>query len=646
MTTFTGNVNLLVAAPMLQDAFIDKDGTAMAGGTVTCYHDNSRTTLKNWYYQTGTPGAYTYTALSNPLTLSSAGSICDINGVDTIPFFYPVSELDENQRDPYYITIVNRALTNQITRENFPFQGSGGGGTSMVTNYDNLIVNSGFWRNYAPNTLNVTPYTTINLNSIIVANPNNANLLGAVVAPSQHDGFKLPDIQFIKTTNTATDTLTFVPFPLTINQPIPNFIVPEYYVNHVCSSGGSGDTQKCYQFPISLHLNTLADVNFTCSIQAQNGSTSSSAIITLFILQDTGSGTTPPAPVEIGQITLNSSWTNYTFTGTFASTSGLVLGTGADDAWYLQVQMPLGVLCNVNFTKPSIFLTNNAIPSNDFQTYDQVDSIINSPRTGDIRTAINNHYYWGWVPMNNGTIGTAASNATARNNADTWKLFNLMWQNFSALTTNGNPLIPIYTSAGSPSSYGASSYSDWSANKAIALPLMMGQVILGTVPLATLITSYASAFTSSSNVITTSNNMSFFNGMPIVFTGTSHLLTNRVYYVSQFNGTNQFSVSNTFALAIAGTTITFTNDSGTVLSSPAPSYEGEYAHTQLVAELAQHSHAAASGNFITSNSFTTAVTPGGADVFNRQETNTANTGSNVAFNVTQPGTFYNIYMKL
>ena len=36
---------------MLQDFLIDKTGVPMAGGTVTLYQDNSRTTLKNWYYQ-------------------------------------------------------------------------------------------------------------------------------------------------------------------------------------------------------------------------------------------------------------------------------------------------------------------------------------------------------------------------------------------------------------------------------------------------------------------------------------------------------------------------------------------------------------------------------------------------------------------
>ena len=78
---------------------------------------------------------------------------------------------------------------------------------------------------------------------------------------------------------------------------------------------------------------------------------------------------------------MNSSWETYTFSDIFPSDAGLNLGKASDDAWYLQVQMPLNVACNINFTKPSIYLTQNALPTNEFQNLDQIDSIINSPRT-------------------------------------------------------------------------------------------------------------------------------------------------------------------------------------------------------------------------------------------------------------------------
>jgi len=460
------NVDLLIAAPVLQDYLVDKDGTPMSGGTVTCYHDNSRTTLKNWYYQSGTPGNYTYITLPNPLTLSAAGTICDINGVDTIPFFYPYDELDEEEPDPYYITIVNYAQTNQITRANFPFMGESSGGATAVNTFNNLIVNGSFWRNLQPNTVNVTPYTSVTLNNIM-AIPPGGTYYAAVVAPSQHDGFRMPDVQFQKNNLTGTDIVTFIPFPLGFGQPINNSILPEYYLSHTCSAAGNTETQKCYQFPISLHVNTLDSVPFTFSIQAQNGGGTGTAqdVITVFILQDPGTGGIAVPAKEIGQITPSSSWETYTISNLFTSSSGLNLGKGSDDGWYLQIQMPLNTICTINFTKPSIYLTNNIVPTNSFETYDQIDPIINGFRTGDIRTSLNAFSPFGWVPANDGTIGSNSSGATTRANADTWPLYSLLWNAVS------NTYAPV---AGGR---GASAYADFTANKTIQLTLTLSRVL-------------------------------------------------------------------------------------------------------------------------------------------------------------------------
>lgn len=466
MSTFTGNINLLVAAPMLQDALIDKDGTPMAGGTITCSHDNSRTTLKNWYYQSGTPGNYTYITLPNPLTLSAAGTICDINGVDTIPFFYPYDEDDEDETDPYYIAIINYAQTNQITRANFPFIGNADNVLTTVNSFNNLVINGSFWRNIQPNTVNVTPYTSVSLNGIMAVMPGGTNY-SAIVAPSQHDAFRMPDIQFQKNNLSATDVVTFTPFPLGFGQPVTNSIVPEYYLNHICTLSGSSESQKCYQFPISLHINTLDNVPFTFSIEGQNagGSSTGQNVLSIFILQDPGTGGTGGVLNEIGQITLNSSWQTYTISSIFPDTTGVNLGDGSDDALYILVQLPLNTLCEINFTKPSIYLTNNIVPNNDFQTYDQIDSIINTPRTGDIRISLNSFSPYGWVTANDGTIGTAASLATTRANADTWPLYNLLWNNVSDLyapVTGGR---------------GGSAYADFSGNKPIQLTQTLGRAL-------------------------------------------------------------------------------------------------------------------------------------------------------------------------
>ena len=352
------NIDLLIAAPMLQDALVDKDGTPMSAGTITCYRDNSRTTLKNWYYQSSNfadaNGQYTFSVLPNPLTLSAAGTICDINGVDTIPFFYPYDENDQTIAQPYYITIVNYAQTNQITRPNFPYNPQEEDNTAR-SSLDNYIINNGFWRNAG----------TVNLQAV----------LQQTVCPSQHDGFQFPDIQFIKNNTNGQDTLTFTKFPLSSQQILVGDITPEYYINHTCSNTPTGETQKCYQFPISLHVNTLNAVQFTCTLQAQNagGTTPGENTINLFIFQDTGTGTMPPDPILIGSIILNPAWTKYEFTKTFPNTGGITLSQVGNDALYLQIQMPLNINSSINFTKPSIYLTDTA-PTNSFQTYDQIES--------------------------------------------------------------------------------------------------------------------------------------------------------------------------------------------------------------------------------------------------------------------------------
>jgi hypothetical protein len=662
MLVFSGNKNLLIAAPMLQDSFVDKDGSPMSGGTITCYHDNSRTTLKNWYYQVGSGGTYIYIALPNPLTLSAAGTICDINGVDTIPFFYPYDETDVSQipeSDPYYITIVNHEQTNQITRENFPFVPPLGAGPSETVNsFNNLIINNGFWRNVAQNATNITPYISFSYDSTTLAIPPGGTNYTAIVAPSQHDGFRMPDIEYQQAVLTGTNSVTFTPFPLGSTQPIANTNSPEYYISHVCSGAGTGQTQKCYQFPISLHLNTIANQPFTFSIQAQNGGGTSPGAneISIYLLQDTGTGGTPVAPILMTTISLNTSWQQYTFTDFFPATSGLNLGVGADDAWYLQVQMPLNSLCTINFTKPSIYLTQNALPTNDFQTYDQVDAVINSPRTGDIRTSLNRYYYYGWVPMNDGTIGSAASNATCRPNIDAWRLFNLLWQNFSSLAVNGGSLIPIYDSTGTPTTYGASAYADWTANKSIALTKMMGQVMLGTVPLNALLpatsslTGFSSVVTgsSSSGVLwsTGSNLLNVFRGNTVTFTSSTALVNvaaNTVYYIIPVTATT-FRIATNFANALSSTAVAYTGaETGTVTAyiQTTGSGEGEYAHTQLIAELAAHNH---------TNGTPSLANAGAVSGFSIYATtpvnNTGTTGSSAPMNVTQPGVFYNMYIKL
>lgn len=85
--------------------------------------------------------------------------------------------------------------------------------------------------------------------------------------------------------------------------------------------------------------------------------------------------------------------------------------------------------------------------------------------TGDVKFTLKATADTGWVMMDDGTIGNAASGATTRANADTEALFTLLWNNVS------DTYAPV--SGGR----GASAAADYAANKTIALTKVLGRAL-------------------------------------------------------------------------------------------------------------------------------------------------------------------------
>jgi hypothetical protein len=509
---------LLVATKDLQQYLVDKaTGEALAAGVVTCYQDNNRALLKNWYYQTGTPGAYSYLALANPLTLSASGTVTDPSGNDTIPFYYPYDE-DNQTPQPYYITVENSEGTLQFTRENWPFSPITPENTSVPA-LENLIINNRFWRNIGNTTL--------------------TNETDIVVAPSQHDGFRMPDIRFKKSATGATDTMQFLQFalgedPFSHQTDIPG----QYYIHHTCSAATTGETFKYYQFPITLHLRTLQLVGGTVSIEARNVSGASNNLLNVSILKDPGTNASGSSElVVIQDHALTDDWSKITGSFTFPNPSGLTLSNGDDDAYYLLVKLPTDATFNWQFCLPSVYLSTT-IPTNDFQTFDQIDPIINGFRTGDVRQSLNAQML-GWVPCNGGTIGsTGASSATSRSNNDTWPLYNLIWNNIPDL------FAPV------GGGRGASAYVDFDANKLMTLPITLGQVLVGAAP------TFATDSVFSVNITTAASTGNDTAADTITFASIGDLLTGDILQVD----TTAYGLTadtNYYIGVTAGTTLAF-----------------------------------------------------------------------------------------
>jgi hypothetical protein len=85
--------------------------------------------------------------------------------------------------------------------------------------------------------------------------------------------------------------------------------------------------------------------------------------------------------------------------------------------------------------------------------------------TGDVKLTFKTAADAGWVLMNDGTIGNAASSGTTRANADTVGLFTLLWTN----TVDADCAVST--------GRGGSAAADYAANKTIALPKALGRAL-------------------------------------------------------------------------------------------------------------------------------------------------------------------------
>lgn len=201
----------------------------------------------------------------------------------------------------------------------------------------------------------------------------------------------------------------------------------------------------------------------------------------------------------------------------------------------------------------------------------------------------------GMLACDGKTVGDASSNATARANADMEALFEHLW---TIGDTTGN--LPIYTSAGAVSSYGANAAADWAAHKQIELPdtrnLVLGGASTGTKEW--LIT----AVTHATDQLTVPENSALRTGQEVVFndnggTAPTGLTDGGTYYVIRVSST-AIKLASTRELAAAGTAVDFTtagSGSFSLTYTPTASTVGEVGgeedHVLTTSEMPSHTHA-------------------------------------------------------
>lgn len=561
-------------------------------------------------------------------------------GNGTFPPIYWLFD-DSNPDDLYYIEVWDKVIVpggDAVMLWSFgpigPTNVGGGGGTT-TTNLDleNLVINGEFYWNVVDQP--IAPATSVP--ALIT------------LAPSNHDGFQGyehpsgggpvgPDIIFAKSNTNASDSLSFIKFPQgdstfstggSLNQP-----TPEKFVKYACTIAGGAETYKFIQFPIMKGLQNLNNIQVSVQMWAQliGGNNS----ITLNLRQFFGNGSNGPSAdvnISLGSLTFSANdWTRTQFLSVIVpSIAGKVLGNCGNDALYLQIGIPLTVTTDFNFILPAVYI-GTATSELEFHSRDFVDAIAMSPRTGDIRTSVNSFHPYGWVPMNDGTIGNTASAATTRADIDTFPLYDLIWNSVS------QALAPV------TGGRGARADTDFAAGKPIALTRNLGRVMAGALP-----ASLAQAFTNVGNIITvsTSDTTSFYNGMAIIVSGgalPTPLVNGNIYYAIVLSPTTM-SLATTTANALAGTAIVLTtNASGTITPvnvETLGSYIGEEDHLQALNELVAHIH--------TLSPYTPTTGASGSGVAAFTSAGSISTDAMAAgrpFNIMQPTVYMNVFIKL
>ena len=136
------------------------------------------------------------------------------------------------------------------------------------------------------------------------------------------------------------------------------------------------------------------------------------------------------------------------------------------------------------FTKPIVGGSPDTWGTENNNAWDQVDSalyavslvansaVATSAPTGMIAAFDLAAAPAGWIALNGGTVGNAASGGTTRANADTAAYFAAMW-------AFNNTLRPIQDSTGTPTTRGASAAADFAANKRITISNPTNRVLRG-----------------------------------------------------------------------------------------------------------------------------------------------------------------------
>ena len=435
-----------VLAPIPKWYFADNNGKPLSGGYMEVKSSLNPSLDKQVFQEPS--GVIPY---PNPVPFA-------LNGTAG-PFYW---RIDSAQPDDLYFLNVFDADGNQVfNTQNYPIAGGGGGGGggTTVIPIKNIIVNNSFINNIG------------STSSSPIAD-------GTLLSPSAHNNLVFPDMQYFHTgTLGSTDTISFNEFSPFGDNPFTPDYVTDYYVKYLCLNNPSGELSKGYRIPLCPFVSMMAGQTFSVKFRAR--CLAGANVINVRALQYFGTGGTPSTPVRTVDVpfSLTNDWAEYSLFINIPSVSGKTPSNSNDDGTYLEISLPLNQSTNIDIAKISCY-PGTIAPTTYFETIQEIESQLETPRTGTTRPSTNPfsnnnnmNMQAGWIPLNDGTIGNSSSGATTRAKSDAWLLFKQIWENTVAADC------PLFTSAGAPVSKGGSSLADWNDNRRLSLPSTVGRVL-------------------------------------------------------------------------------------------------------------------------------------------------------------------------
>lgn len=323
----------------LEGYFVDKtSGDPLSGGYIYFYADIEGTPLKPVYQLSGTvPGAYTYNALNNPITLSAAGTPQDELGNNIAIYYYPYD--DDGQPELYYIEAYDSGGNLQFTRHGWPnINNSGDDNTASI---ENFIPNGQFLPHNDHVASDLTPiYQTIGNEEFYAVAQGGWNVVRSV-------------------SGTSTFACSFEEITTTVAG-LNDY--PRWAFNFKCSTFNASDSVRDLRV-IWPDVNTFQaqdpdaltpqPYTFTFAVDSNDGNDYTFDVY-LYYYYGSGGAASSPSPVLLGSFTAENGYKYVTFTIDDMTVNG-TLGTSADDYFGISIRGP-GQAFDAQFTDFSLLI--------------------------------------------------------------------------------------------------------------------------------------------------------------------------------------------------------------------------------------------------------------------------------------------------